>query len=266
MDLNSSELEFRTLEQVRAYSNFFLRTNPLEIPSDLTSEEEFDLKSRRELSLMAQLDHFKNINFSKANVGKVDGVYTKICKKIHKEPLSSKGASEASSRFNYKENALFRNRTIYLAKSKLCCEIELFHLEEQRELLKRKFVKGYYTPHPDDIVLPDYNVYEYSISLDNVLILTSKPCADSIRIGLSAIQNEWFDLNDEYDIPSASQILGTVARTKGYKGILYTSIRHQIENNLVIFEENSGELDLRPTSTQPYQPSEQLIKVDTNSP
>lgn len=263
IDLNSPELSFRTAAQVKAYSTFFLGTNPLEIPVDITPAEEQDLELRRETSLIAQLDLFKRIDFSGANRSQqVEGTYYKLCKSHYTKPLSSEGASVASSRFNYKNNSFFKNRVIYLGRTKLGCEIELFHLEEQRENLRKKYIPGYYTPTAEDIVLPDYSLHEYEVSFDNILVLTSKSCADAIKIGLSAIQNEWFDLNYEYDIPSASQILGTIARVKGYKGILYKSVRYQLENNLVLFEENTGELDIVLKQTQAYIPSPEIIKID----
>lgn len=63
IDLNSPELSFRTGAQVRAYCSFFLGTNPLEVPAELTQEEEADLQYRREARLVAQLDHFKKNRF-----------------------------------------------------------------------------------------------------------------------------------------------------------------------------------------------------------
>lgn len=262
MDVNNPEFEFRTFDQVQAYSKFFLATNPLDISSELTPEEQVELELRREVSLNAQLNHFKDIDFSGANNSRIDGTFYKICKNCYTKPLSSEGSFVASTRFNFKNNSFFRNRTIYLGRTRQACEVELFHLEHQRENLRKKHGAIPYTPHPDDVIVPDYTVYEYNVSLDNVLILTSKPCADAISIVLSTIQDEWYDLNSEYDIPSASQILGTLARVKGYKGILYKSVRNQLESNLVIFEENSGELLYTPAQTAPYTPSPEILKVD----
>lgn len=149
MDLNNPELEFRTSAQVKAYSTFWLGKNPLDLPDDLTPDEISDLNFRRETKLNAQLDHLKNIDFSKANRSNVSGVYSKLCKTLVKAPLSSAGARVASSRFNYKDNSYFNNRVIYLGKTKLGCEIELFHLEEQREQIRKKYVPGHWTPTED---------------------------------------------------------------------------------------------------------------------
>lgn len=262
MDLNNPELEFRTSAQVKAYSAFWLGKNPLDLPDDLTPDEISDLNFRRETKLNAQLDHFKNIDFSKANRSNVSGVYSKLCRTLVKIPLSSAGARVASSRFNYKDNSYFNNRVIYLGKTKLGCEIELFHLEEQREQIRKKYVPGHWTPTEEDLILPDYTLYEYDINIDNILVLTSKSCCDAININLSTIQNEWFDLNDEYGIPSSSQILGTLARIKGYNGILYKSVRNQLENNFVIFEENTNELLHKPLKAIAYIPSEEITKIE----
>jgi hypothetical protein len=90
--------------------------------------------------------------------------------------------------------------------------------------------------------------------------LTSKPSCDAVNIQRRVILNEWYDLNYQFDIPTASQVLATMARTHGFKGILYTSTRIQIETNLVIFEENSGELEITPNNKISYHPSEWLLK------
>jgi hypothetical protein len=110
MDLNSPELEFRTSAQVKAYTTFWLGQNPLEQPDDLTPEEISDLNFRRETKLNAQLDHFKNIDFSKANRSNVSGVYSKLCITLVKAPLSSAGARVASSRFNYKYQSFHNSK------------------------------------------------------------------------------------------------------------------------------------------------------------
>jgi hypothetical protein len=199
MDLNAESLSFKTTAEVNAYSTFFLNTRPIDSELELKSPEEIsEFNNRRETNLKAQLDHFKNIDLSMANKIKVEANYFKLCKSCFTEPLSSYGSHIASTRFNYKNYPLFKNRTIYLSKSKLACETELFHLEEHRELIKKKFSPtNAPTPtHPDDIEISPFNLYEYQISLDNVLVLTSKSSCDAIKITLAAIQNDWFYLND----------------------------------------------------------------------
>lgn len=93
--------------------------------------------------------------------------------------------------------------------------------------------------------LETQTVYEYDVAIDNVLVLTSKPSCDAINITLGTYQNEWFEVNDEYDIPSSSQILGALVKKHGFSGIMYTSVRHQLQHNLVLFEENSRSLDFK---------------------
>ena len=82
---------------------------------------------------------------------------------------------------------------------------------------------------------------------------------DAIGVIPSSFMNEWYDINEEYETPTSSQILGTIARIHGFNGIMYNSVRHQIENNLVIFEENAGELDFEEIESQAYTPSPEFI-------
>lgn len=261
IDANSDDLSFETPTQVEAYCRFFLSVRPSDSLAEFPSQEEFDeYQNKRERALHAQLDELSRIDFTKANRQKVEGTYFKITKKSHVNPLSSEGSNKASTRFNFKDIPLLRNRAIYLGKSKLGCEYELFHLEDQRRILKNKFL-----PDPnanqDDFIFPDHVVYEYEVSLDNVLILTTKPSCDAIFIQTRVILNEWYEHNYQFDIPTAGQVLATLARIQGFKGILYTSTRIQTETNLVVFEENSGELSFKQISKTPYnQPSEWLLK------
>ena len=256
LDANSADLTFKTEAQVNAYARFFLDSNPLETEKEFLNDEdrsEFDI--RRERNLKSQLDHFKEIDFSKANKNRVDATYYKIVESQHSKPLSSVGSISKSSRFNYKNNPLLRNRSIYFGKTKLCCEIELFHLDYNREVLRKTYLEA---KSSDDIQFNRHTLYEYDISIDNILILTTKPSLNAISVSASTFMNEWFDINDTYEIPSASQILGTIARIQGYKGILYKSVRYQLENNLVIFEENTGELNFQSKSKIDYFPAEEL--------
>jgi hypothetical protein len=77
--------------------------------------------------------------------------------------------------------------------------------------------------------------------------------------------NEWYDFNEEYEIPSASQILGTIARVHKLKGILYKSVRYQTESNLVIFTENAGDLHFEEIESQDYSPSSEILPVNDSS-
>jgi len=261
IDFNSEELSFQTDSEVEAYCRFFLSVRPSDSTSQFETKEELEgFDQRRERNLRVHLDELRELSFGKANRSKVEGTFYKLCKSVFQNPLSSEGSARASTRFNYKEISLLKNKTIYLGKSKTGCEIEMFHLEDQRNALKRKFDPKI-TLDEDEIPFPDYHLHEYHISLDNVLILTSKPCCDAIGIKTHVILNEWFEVNFHYQIPTCAQILATMARTQGYKGILYTSTRVQTETNLVIFEENAGELELTPVHSIKYHPSDWLIKT-----
>ncbi len=99
-------------------------------------------------------------------------------------------------------------------------------------------------PRKGELSRAKFKLYEYQISLDNLLVVTSNSTFKALGIPERVLKDEWFHLNFEYDIPSSSQILGAIARAQGYKGILYTSVRHQTKNNLVLFEENLGEIDM----------------------
>ncbi len=70
------------------------------------------------------------------------------------------------------------------------------------------------------------------------------------------VKNEWFSLNDELEIPTSGQILATMAKKKGFKGILYASVRTQTSSNLVIFEENTGPLAFRLLQESDFDPTQ----------
>lgn len=194
----------------------------------------------------------------------IEANYHKITKTTYKNPLSSEGAAKQSSRFNYKDNPLFRNQTVYFGKNKLCCEFELFHMEYQREQIKKAFSEK--SSYQDgELRFPKHLTKQYKINLDNVLILSSKPSWDAINIQPSAFMNEWYDLNEEYEIPSSSQILGTIARVHKFNGILYKSVRYQTASNLVIFTENAGDLNFQEIESQDYNPSPEIIPENENS-
>lgn len=261
LDLNSKDFSFKTERQIEAYSKFFLGATPIDSKLELkTTAEIKSYNDMREVFIKAQLGYLRNISLEKPNVNKIDGQYIKICKETHKKPLSSLGATVSSSRFNYKEIPIWNNKAIYFGRTKLCCEIEKFHLNYQREQIRKRFDESY-TLQDGEIKFPPHLTKTYEISLDNILVLTSKPSMDAIGITQGAFMNEWYDINEEYEIPTSSQILGAIVRAKGYKGILYKSVRYQIDSNLVIFEENTGELDFKEVESQPYHPSSEIIDV-----
>jgi hypothetical protein len=257
LEIPVPDLIFQTEAQVEAYAKMFLAASPFDVATEFpTKEEAQDFAIRRERNLKAQLDNFRKVDFSKANVGKIEANYHKIVKAQYKKPLSAEGATKQSSRFNYKDNGLFRNQTVYFGKNKLCCEFELFHMDYQREQIKKEFSNSY---QDGELRFPKHLTKQYNITLDNVLILSSKPSWDAINIQPSAFMNEWYDLNEEYEIPSASQILGTIARVHKFKGVLYKSVRYQTESNLVIFTENAGELNFEEIESLDYHPSNEIL-------
>lgn len=258
IDLNSPDISFKTERQVEAYSKFFLSLNPIDAASEFQTEEEInDFNLRRERFLKTQLNYLRGVDTSKANSNRIEGQYFKVVNASHK-PLSSEGAAKASSRFNYRDNPFLRNRAIYFGKTKRCCEIEKFHLEYQREVLRNHF-KPNHNEESEQVLFPKHLVKQYEVKIDNILVLTSKPSWDAIGITQGAFMNEWYDLNEDYEIPTSSQILGTIARAHGFNGILYKSIRHQIDSNLVIFEENTGALKFKELDSMSYVPSPELI-------
>ena len=259
LDLNNQDLSFKTEASVEAYATFFLKLSPLDAVHEFPTDAELDLfNKRREILLKAQLLYLRDVELSRANSDRIEGIYHKIVRHDQK-PLSSEGSIKSSSRFNYKEIPLLKNKVIYFGKTKRGCEIEKFHLEYQREMIKKAYSKD---PIYDDaeIRFSKHLVKQFEVSMDNILILTSKPSWDAIGITQGTFMNEWYDLNEEFEIPTSSQILGTIARVHGFKGMLYKSIRHQIDSNLVIFEENAGELKFKELETHDYIPSPELIE------
>ncbi|MBC8548731.1 MAG: RES family NAD+ phosphorylase [Bacteriovoracaceae bacterium] len=259
LDANNPELSFKTLKEVRAYSKFFLQHDPIESQCEFSTEEWSEFCERRQIQLEAQLDSFKNIDFSKANTTSIKASYYRIVPARYVNALSSEGSEYRSSRFNYKDVNYLKNRVIYFGKTQQCCEIEKFYLDYQIAQLKQ-MVHG--TIDDMDVVfnhLEKQHVYEFNVQLDNVLVLTSKPSCDAINILMGTYQNEWFEINDEYDIPSSSQILGTLARNYGFSGIMYTSVRSQLQNNLVVFEKKTDPLSFSQISKKEFNPTLELF-------
>ena len=258
LDANAPELIFKTEAEVKAFSRFFLKEHPQNVESEFESEQEYkDFLAKRERNLMVQLDHFREINFDKSNTQNIRDKYYKIALERHKKPLSSEGSGKKSSRFNFKDEDILKNNVVYFGRTQQCCEIEKFQLEYQLELInsnERDDLDIAFAPIEKSIV------YEYDVCLDKVLVLTSKPSCDAINISLGAYRNEWFELNDGYEIPSSSQILGSIAKAQGYSGIMFTSIRMQTTPNLVIFEENTDKLEFTEISRKEFVKSNNLFQ------
>ena len=253
LDENSPEFLFRNESEVKAFSKFFLNAHPYDSQCEFDTDAEYeDFLTRRERSLLVQLDHFVDMNFAKPNVISVKEKYYKIVPERYEKPLSSIGSTKKSSRFNYKDEEILQNKVVYFGKTQKCCEIEKFHLDYQTDLIKRNESEKdeldiIFTPIEKNII------DEYNIDMDKILVLTTKPSCDAISIKLGTYRNEWFEINDDYEIPAASQILGAVAKRNGYNGIMYTSVRYQAIPNLVIFEENTGKLTFSEISKKEFK-------------
>ena len=125
--VTSVDLEFKTEAQVNAYADLFLATSIYDVTEEYsTLEEKADFEVRRKRNLQAQLDHFRKIDFSKANVGKNDATFNKVLNASYKVPLSAEGANKQSSRFNYKDAPLFRNQTVYFGKTNCAAKSNYF--------------------------------------------------------------------------------------------------------------------------------------------
>jgi RES domain-containing protein len=255
LEENFEDFSFKTPAEADAFCKWYLRTTVTDIEDffeDDNKRKEFH--QQRERRLKVQLDDLGHLNFNSPMTCSIQNkTYFKIAKKIHK-PLSSEGAAKASSRFNYKNIELMRNRAIYFGQDSSCCYAELFHLDIQKhnyaEIIGRSEDEK-----RSEFSFPDYVVYEFEIDIDRILVLTTDSSYKALGIADRAVKNEWFSLNNEYAIPTTSQILGTIVRKKGYKGILYTSIRSQVKNNLVLFEENAGLLELKQVKSWPFDPT-----------
>jgi hypothetical protein len=249
IDENGNPLNFNNEKEAEAFCKWYLRITVDKV-ADEYSEEEWELfLKRRERRLKVAIDDLSKLHLESAITSSVNKcTYYKIVSEKHKNPLSSQGSFKSNSRFNYKNNELFRNRVIYFGQDKYCCYSELFHLAIQRsnyaQLIERQ---------PSDVSTEfkplEYKIYEYTLpDLDNILVLTTEATYKALRIPDRVVKDEWFSINDEFEIPTAGQLLGTIARINGYKGIMYTSVRDQTKSNLVLFEENVGELKIEHNS------------------
>ncbi|MGK5086675.1 RES family NAD+ phosphorylase [Bdellovibrionota bacterium FG-2] len=249
------DFNFDSAFEAAAYAKWFLRL-PLDSLEDEFSPEEWQkFLTRRELRLNAELDDLLSVQFNSPHVCQIEkkSMY-KIAKAVHRKPLNADGSLIKSSRFNYKVIPQMQNRVVYLGQDKQCCFGELFHLDIQKynysSLIERT---------PEDAAaefkFPDYRIYEYEVDLDNVLVLTTESTYKALGIPDRVVKNEWYSLNDDLEIPTSGQILGTMVRNRGFKGILYTSVRTQTSSNLVIFEENTGPLNFPLLNETAFDPA-----------
>ncbi len=84
-----------------------------------------------------------------------------------------------------------------------------------------------------------------------ILVLTSEASFKAIGIADRVVKDEWYSINQDFDIPTSAQILARIIKNLGHNGILYSSVRNQAKNNLVLFEENTGALDFPEVNRYP---------------
>lgn len=247
LEVEGKSLSLDNEQEAEAFCKWYLRTSPMEI--EFEDEESFkQFLVKRDRRLHVQLDDLSKIQVHKANTTRVkDITYWKIVPFDDPKPLDGEKSFRASTRFNYKDLKELQTRAIYLGQDKDTCYSEVFHRNIQKknyaELIGRS---------PEEIeaefVLPDYEAVEFKVNLSKVLVLTSESSYKALGVPVRVVKDEWFSINQEFDIPTSGQILARIIRNLGYQGILYSSVRNQLKNNLVIFEENTGLLEFEELS------------------
>lgn len=235
------DLIFKTSSEVKAFAKWYLGTNITTTP-----EDEFDSESEREeylyrraSRLEVQVDNLRDLKLASPCVTSYQKqTLFRLAKKVH-PPLSTIGCDKKSSRFNFKETSLFKNRVLYFGQDKDCCYNEIFHNDFMTQCYPE-----FEEPRADELPRAEYKLYEYEVTVPNLLVVTSSSTFKALGITQGVLKDEWFDLNLSYNIPGSSQILGAIARSHGFNGILYGSVRNQTKYSLVLFEENAGQLDL----------------------
>lgn len=243
-----SELLLNSEKDAKSFIKWFLRTSIHDLPDEHESEEARNkFLRRREAHFNLQMDELSKISLDSGIPCKQESqTWFKIVKDVHlKNPLDSIGSLEKASRFNYKNSEIFQNRVVYFGQDKDVCFGELFHLDIQKRDYNKlaniptEFQDAQFKP-------PKCSVIEYTINMDNILVLTSEPAYKALGIADRVVKNEWYSLNDEFEIPTAGQIMAVVAKKRGFSGILYASVRSQTKRNLVLFDENTGPLYKNP--------------------
>lgn len=229
------DLIFNSAAEVKAFTKWYLGTTVNDsADAEFTSEQEReDFLYRRASRLEVQVDNLRDLKIDKACATNYnDQTMFKLCRKSQ-DPLSSAGSDRKSSRFNYKETELFKNRVVYFGQDKDCCYSELFH-NDFMTLAYPEFE----SIRADELPRPKYTLHEFKITTADLLVVTSSSTFKALGLNQGALKDEWFDLNLNFNIPASSQIFSAIARSHGFKGILYSSVRHQTKNNLVLFENN----------------------------
>ena len=237
---NPKDLIFKSSAEVKAFAKWYLSTAvDSSVDYEYSTElEKEDYLYRRMSRLEVQVDNLRDLNMQKPFTTAYENQTMYKLVKDGLEPLTTEGSDKKSSRFNFKEANLFKNKVAYFGQDKDCCYSEIFHNDFMR-LSYDDFEKV----RADELPRPKFKLIEFKISTPNLLVVTSSSTLKGLGISEGVFKDEWFDLNLSYEIPSSSQIFASIAKSKGYKGILYCSVRHQTKYNLVLFEENIGKLE-----------------------
>lgn len=241
---------FKNAAEVEAFCLWFLRTEAKTTGEFATDDEYEEFIKQRNMVLHAQLVNLVGLEVPSAIETQIaEQSFYRIVPASESKPLSADGSLRSNSRFNYKNSDEFRNRAIYFGQDRDCCYIEKFHLDIQKANYARLFSR---TPEQqqDELPRPQYVLKEYRIeNIQKIAVLTSDSTFKAMGIVTSVARDEWYPVNDRWEIPTAGQLLGTILRKSGFNGVLYTSVRNQSKNNLVLFEDNLGRLEFEEVSS-----------------
>jgi len=251
--IDLASLKFESTKEVEGFATWYLRTP---IPDGIAvSEKEYeDFLIKRSTHLKSELFKLSNFDHLKAVTHSIKGSeFYHIGLKNISNPMGVKEFTRKNSRFNFKDVEQFRNQALYFGVSRRTCYIEKFHLDLQRKnyskLLDRS--KG---DAEAELPYPKFKLSKYKISLKKVMVLTTDTTLKSAGISSDVVKNEWYNLNTDFIIPTAGQIISSIARENGFEGILYTSVRYQMKNNLVIFKDNTNMSAIELLDSRPYDP------------
>lgn len=246
---DGQSLSFRNTTEVEAFSRWYLSERPVDTAEfDEAGLAEFIKK--RDTVLKAQLFHLSELKLDKCiHTSIEDQSYYRIVPAAVHRPLNAEGSLKSNSRFNYKNVPLFHNRAVYFGQDRECCYLEKFHLDIQKENYAKLFNRTA-EQVADELPRPRYLLKEYRLKdINRIAVLTSEPTFRALSVPVNVARDEWYPTNDQWEIPTSGQILGRILREAGYNGIMYTSVRMQSKNNLVLFEENLGRLDFQEVSS-----------------
>lgn len=170
------------------------------------------------------LSDLKDLALNESLQQKISANYFRICPE-GRDPLSDVGSTLRDGRFNFRGyEGMLSIRALYFGKPPLTAFAERFQNERifEEQQLKLK-------PH---------RIHEYLIELDKILVLDTDDQVEAIGLRSAVIRNEWSYFNVDYDLPAPPQVLGHIARTVGFNGIVYRSSRFTFGTNLVLFTEN----------------------------